>query len=192
MSNAEDLYLGWTELRHAEGCRKPAWAAETRDEWDFFRGGKHQCPDEDCGHSSRYTKTTLRLVCRSCGTVRLLSGELDSQGGSTVERYGYGQQPRKVGGLYLYPGGTDEWIGSPWDYLVTTEKVDRVTKDNLVGSMGQGRTPRGRTIWSAGVQPKFEIGLFGTPMVTYTVVSGDAKFSSPTAAARWIEQQITG
>ncbi|MEU0857498.1 hypothetical protein ABZ352_18945 [Streptomyces griseofuscus] len=191
---AEDLYLGWTELAHAKDCRRPAWEAQTRTEWDTFRGGRnHSCPDEDCGHQNRYSKTTFRLVCRSCGNVHLMDGELGSSGGSSVERYGYGQQPKKVGGLYLYPGATAEWITapkSPWDYLVTAEKVDRITKDNLVGSIGQGRTPRGRVIWSAGARPTFETGLYGTPLVTYTVVSGKETFSTPTAAARWIEQAI--
>ncbi|MFI9052436.1 hypothetical protein [Streptomyces sp. NPDC053427] len=189
---AEDLYLGWSELRHAEGCRKPAWVAETRTEWDTFRGGRtHSCPDEDCDHRDRYEKTTLRLVCHSCGTVRLHSGEMHSRGSTNAERYGYGQQPKKVGGLYLYPGETAEWVGapnSPWDYLVTAEKVQRITKDNLVGSIGQGCTPRGRVIWSAGAHPTFAAGLYGTPQVTYRVVSGEETFNTPTAAAKWIEQ----
>lgn len=189
---AEDLYLGWSELRHAEGCRKPMWVAETRTEWDTYRRGRtHSCPDEDCDHRDSYEKTTLRLVCRSCGTVRLYGGEMHSSGGSTVEQYGYGQQPKKAGSLYLYPGETAEWVSapnSPWDYLVTAEQVDRITKDNLVGSIAQGRTPRGRVIWSAGAHPKFEMGMHGTPMVTYAVVSGEKVFSTPTAAAKWIEQ----
>jgi hypothetical protein len=189
---AEDLYLGWNELQHAKGCRKPHWVAEARTEWDTFRGGRdHSCPDEDCQHRDRYEKTTLRLLCRSCGAVRLYGGEMGPQGGSDIERYGYGRQPKKVGDLFLYPGELrPDYTGqdAPWDYLVTAEKVDRITKDNLVGRIGQGRTPRGRVIWSAGAHPTFETGLHGTPHVTYTVVSGKETFNTPTAAAKWIEQ----
>uniref|UniRef100_UPI003F497C57 hypothetical protein n=1 Tax=Streptomyces sp. CA-136453 TaxID=3240050 RepID=UPI003F497C57 len=190
---AEDLYLGWSELRHGKDCRKPMWEADTRTEWDMYRGGRaHSCADEDCQHSDRYTKTTLRLLCRSCGAVRLYGGEMNVEGGTQIDQYGYGQAPKKVGDLYLYPGEArpdySRGQDAPWDYLVTAEKVDRITKDNLVGSIGQGRTPRGRVIWGAGAHPRFKTGLYGTPTVSYSVVSGEETFSTPAAAAKWIAQ----
>lgn len=191
---AEDLYLGWTQLQHKDGCKARGWDVDTRTDTKHRGGRDHECPDVDCGHDGEYEAQTVRLTCRGCGVVRLYTGESISFGGELTPRYGYGQPPKKVGGLWLWPGRQRESWGKPddlpWDYLVTADRVDRITPDNLVGRIGQGQGGRGGVIWSAGTQPIFDPEKYrysSTPVVTYAVTSGDTTFRTPTAAARWIE-----
>lgn len=195
--NVESLYLGWRTVAHRQDCARPSWTAEHRETSERRDGRTHECPDVDCGHNVHADVLTVRLLCPSCGVVRIFRGDARSEQGTTTDSYGYGQAPRKVGGLFLYPGSLRESWGpapaAPDQYLVTAVKAERITPDNLLGRIGSGVGPRGGIIWSAGVHPRVHFGRpDGLPFIVCDVVSGDVTFRTPTAAARWIADQPSG
>ncbi len=193
MSLLTDVYLPWEELTHKPGCAKPSWAVDTRTEHDALRtvggGPTHACPNEECGHSARYTKTSLRVVCSSCGLVLIMSGDDDGMCGTSTKAIGYGQPPKKAGGVWLYPGapllfgwghGEDE---EPEGYLVTRTRVDRVTVDNVIGSIHKARGPRRGVQWSAAAVPDPK-GEYGYGLTRWAQARSELR--SVTAAAKWI------
>lgn len=198
MSLLTDSYLAWEQLDHKPGCTQPSWTIDTRTEHGVFRsvndGPSHACPNEECGHSERYTKTSLRVVCSSCGLALIMSGDDDSDGmrGTTTRAIGYGQPPKKAGGVWLYPGapllfgwghGEHE---EPEGYLVTRTRVDRVTVDNVIGSIHKARGPRRGVQWSAVAVPDPK-GEYGYGLVRWARMRGEMR--SFTAAAKWIAAQ---
>ncbi|WP_329142746.1 hypothetical protein OIU91_03970 [Streptomyces sp. NBC_01456] len=191
-------HLGWIPFRHRPDCVKPVWEIDQQtesDQWRDRRGGpEHSCPNEDCGHHNHYDKVTVRVLCRSCGTVRLISGEEHTSQTTTTASTGYGQTPKRVGGPWLYPGPPllDFMDAGPSVYLCSLQKVDRLTEKDIVGGISEGRDPRGGTIWSAGALPTFEPSVTGRAprYPTWVKVSGDKKFTSVAAAAKWVKAQI--
>ncbi|MER7696206.1 hypothetical protein [Streptomyces sp. NPDC096095] len=195
MSLLTDSYLAWDELDHKPNCAKPSWTVDTRTEDRAFRtvngGPSHACPNEECDHADRYTKTSLRVVCSSCGLALIMSGD-DGFRGTSTRAIGYGQPPRKVGGVWLYPGApllfgwghgeTDE----PEGYLVTQTRVDRVTVDNVIGSIHKARGPRRGVQWSAVAVPDPK-GEYGYGLVRWARARSELR--SFTAAAKWIAAQ---
>ncbi|MCX5285981.1 hypothetical protein [Streptomyces sp. NBC_00198] len=154
----QDSYLGWHDLVHAPLCKRPAWEAQTQvDEWATRDGAgatSHACGNEDCDHGNRFELTTIRLVCRSCGMVRILAGEVRSESHTTVERLGYGSAPRKVGSLLLWPGQPWFRVGRmhhdhPHDFLVTQSGVTHVEQADVVGCIYLWKGKLGATTWSA-------------------------------------------
>jgi hypothetical protein len=187
-----DTYLGWELLAHRPTCKGPSWAVDIRTA-DAYRcgeaGASHSCPQagDSCGHRDGYEKTMVRIVCASCGMVHLISGEADRTTDST-RAYGYGQAPRTVAGLFLYPGepylhygrlATDE----PHDFLVTARKVARVEQADVVGQITQGRGTRGAVRWTACAGPDPD-GPYGYGRIRWT--HADDGHRSVAAAAKWI------
>ncbi|MGW1295116.1 hypothetical protein [Streptomyces sp. NPDC002533] len=199
MSLLTDSYLAWEEIAHRPDCAKPSWTVDTRIEDGVFRGvsggTSHACPNEECGHGERYTKTSLRVVCSSCGVALIMSGDDDGMRSTSTKALGYGQPPKKAGGLWLYPGApllfgwghgeTDE----PEGYLVTRARVERVTVDNIIGVIHKARGPRRGVQWSATSVPDPK-GEFGYGLVRWARARGE--FRSFTAAAKWIAVQEQG
>ena len=193
---ATDAYLtGWQALAHGAGCAAPSWQVDIRREERYRprRGGPaHSCPnaDEECGHSDRYERITVRAVCTSCGAARLISGEEHSQAYTTTAELGYGSAPIRKAGLWLWPGPPLDsgWLDTgPWDYLVTRERVARVTADDVVALVGQGRGPRGGTTWWAVAVPDPN-GKYGYSPLRHARNATDegARLSSLGAAVRWV------
>ncbi|MFJ8883644.1 hypothetical protein ACIRJR_09540 [Streptomyces sp. NPDC102402] len=192
MSGLTDTYLAWDELGHAPECADPRWIVDVRTEFRAFRdlsSQSHNCPSEGCGHSDRYEKTSVRIVCRSCGKARIMSGESDSLRQTSTTALGYGQQPRKTAGLWLYPGepllygwgsvGGDE----PTGYLATRTRVDRVTGENVIGAIYQERGPRRGIKWAAtAIVDAF--GEYGYGQVRWA--RSQNGLPTKAAAAKWI------
>lgn len=191
MTGLQDTYLAWTELAHAPDCAVPQWIVDVRDEGRAFRDltrKTHSCPSEGCDHGDRYEKTSVRIVCRSCGRARIMSGESDSLRCSSTTALGYGQQPHKSGGLWLYPGEPllYGWGGDgddPTGYLVTRTRVDRVTVANVAGAIHQDRGPRRGIKWAAtAIVDAF--GEYGYGQVRWA--RRQAGLPTKAAAAKWI------
>lgn len=159
MTTALGTYLGWDLLAHRPDCKRPSWVVDIKTVGHtgrpFHEGDqKHACPNEDCGHASSFEETTVRIVCPSCETAYVITGE-DVRHGTTPLRYlRYGLPPRKLAGLYLWPA--EPWLDfgrlssdEPHDFVVTGARVDRVTAADVVGVITQGRGKRGGILWAA-------------------------------------------
>lgn len=203
MTSVQDTYLGWNVLAHAQDRRRPQWVVDVRTDADVFRGRRegpaHSCPSayDTCGHGERYERSTLRMVCRACGTAHILAGELHHVECTTTARLGYGQAPRKVSGLWLWPG--DPWLSfgrmssdEPHDFLVTRPGVARVADADVVGQIMQGRGKRGGVVWTAAVVPAAgsEYGKYGVGRIRFEAVSEGLR--SVPAAAKWIAAHPVG
>ncbi|MFE4649321.1 hypothetical protein [Streptomyces sp. NPDC056707] len=189
----QDTYLAWDALDHSSDCSRPEWTVDVRTDHDAFRarqaGLAHSCPTEGCDHSDRYDRTSIRIVCRSCGRAQIFTGDAESRQSTCTAALGYGQQPRKAAGLFLYPGEPllFGW-GNPTDndptgYLVTRKAVDRVQADDLVGQIAQERGSRGAIRWTALAGPAAD-GPYGYGRVRWSQASEEMR--SVAAAAKWI------
>jgi hypothetical protein len=193
---APDLYFGWQQPGHAPGCARPAWVVDVRTEYNAWRGKAeggpgHSCPDEDCGHHDRYQAETVRVVCRSCGVVHLYRGEGTGFEITTTKATGYGQAPRKVAGLWLYPGAPLlHHDTEPYDYLCARDRVDRLEPEHVVGYIGQGRGKRGGITWAAAALPDVVDRGSCRPSLQYTVKSGDVTFKTVAGAAKWVAAEV--
>lgn len=197
MTTAKDSYLGWNLLAHFRGCEKPVWTVDAKVEVDVFRarhgGEKHECPNEECGHGDRYTKTTVRIVCLSCSRAYTLDSEDELRAGSpsTITK-GYGQAPRRVAGLLLWPGEPFLYFGrlatdEPWDYIVTRPGVTRVTEADVVGSIAQGRGKRGAVCWSAAAI-RSDTGPYGISPLRFAYA--EESLRTVAAAAKWTAARL--
>lgn len=216
MTSPLDTYLGWQQPEHRDGCKRPVWDIGIRQVDSYRRTGygepqpKHSCPDEYCRHDNGFTKTMVRIVCRSCGAAQLVTGEHTDQTGTTTTStsyLGYGLPPRQAAGLLLWPG--EPWLSvgrlvddEPHDFVVTRTGVKQVTKDVVVGQITQSRGSRGAVMWTACAVPDPE-GQFGYGQHLRWAHANDGrgKDSKPlrtvAAAARWVgarlaEQQAGG
>ncbi|MEU1312554.1 hypothetical protein ABZ419_27195 [Streptomyces cinnamoneus] len=197
-SDAIAAHLEWQPFAHRPDCAKPVWEVDHQTVSDKLRprreGPKHSCPNEECGHHDHYDRITVRLLCRSCDTVRLISGEEHTTRTTTTARIGYGQPPKKVAGLWLYPGPPLLDLrdyATPGAYLCSREKVDRLSEEDIVGVVSEGRGKRGGTVWHAAIGPDFHPparGLSG--YATWAKNSGEKPFSTVTAAAKWVAAEL--
>ncbi|WP_181791416.1 hypothetical protein [Streptomyces phytophilus] len=209
MNRVEDSYLGWELLQHQPNCPRPRWTVDVRtadayrSDRSYYRdepGPGHSCPDEDCGHGPGFREIRVRVVCTACGTAHLITGEDTAETGQTTTstRYlGYGMAPRHMAGLYLYPGqpwldlgrANTEW---PHDFLVTTAKVNRVTRADVAGSITQSRGRRGAVQWAACAVPsedgQYGFGFAGTDALRWAAASDGMR--TVAAAAKWIAAQL--
>jgi hypothetical protein len=196
VTTALETYLGWEELQHLAGCPKPAWSVDVRTDLDELRKGyrgEHTCPNEECGHSNRYERTTVRIVCRSCQAAVVIRGEdVSTSRGMTVNTtWGYGQKPRTMAGLLLWPG--EPWLNvgrlssnEPYDYVVTRTGVTQVTEADIVGIITQHRGKRGAVTWQAGALPT--PGKYAR--LNWGRTSEDKPLRTIAAAAKWIAAQL--
>lgn len=208
-SDVQTTYLGWERLTHARICKKPSWEVDVRtDDETRYRGRygeprpAHKCDDEDCGHGNSFAQITVRVVCRSCGIAEVITGEHNDDTGRSTTRIstlGYGMAPRKVAGLFLWPG--QPWLalgraatGEPHDFLVTATRPagDLVTAADVVGQITQSRGQRGGVVWNA-LAVADPAGPYGTYRVREGLVAfrfcQEGTLRSIAAAAKWIAQQ---
>lgn len=197
--DVRDSYFGWTGLVHADACKRPFWDIDHKTEYDAFRTRSldsvpHACPAEDCGHGPKYERTTVRIVCRSCGHAYLVHSEQQPIRTST-DFLGYGQQPRKVAGLLLWPGEPLTTFGMsvrdgqhvPYQLLVTRLGVKCPVRGDLVGQIAQSVTPRGAVRYTAvaGLDPD---GPFGHGEFRWAAAA-EVLRTIP-AAAKWIAGHV--
>jgi hypothetical protein len=198
MTTATSTYVGWDLLQHFDGCARPEWTVDVRTEDDVFRaregGGKHECANEECEHrGDRFRQTTVRIVCFSCTRAHTLASEdCLSVGSAKTLTKGYGQPPRRMAGLLLWPGepflsfgrlATDE----PWDYIITRPGVTRVTETDVVGSIGQGRGKRGGVCWSVAAV-RSDDGPYGIRPLRFA--HAETSLRTVAAAAKWAAAQL--
>lgn len=205
MRSVQETYLGWQRVIHREGCKRPVWEVDVRrrDNVARYHGHgepplKHSCPDEYChDHGNTFTEVTVRIVCRSCGAAEVVMGEHTQDTGHTITStalLGYGLPPRKAAGLWLWPG--DPWLnvfreetGEPFDFLVTAERVDRVTKADVVGQITQGRGKRGAVMWAANAVQAPD-GPYGTGLGRINWAAAQDGFKTVAAAAKWVSAEL--
>ena len=137
MQLIESLYLGWSPLDHPVDCPSPTWdVVEIRHD----EGGRivqtgaerHACANDTCSHDDTFGRVQLRLLCRDCGSVRTITGEGLTQVCTDTSLTGWGQAPRQVGGVWLWPGQPAAPGREPHDYLVTREQADAAPSVNVV------------------------------------------------------------
>lgn len=210
MTSALDSYLGWEKPGHRRGCAKPAWDVSFRTEEKKYRHVdygeaplKHSCPDEYCAHGNSFDRSSVRIVCYSCGAARVITGEKTADTGESITsatHLGYGLPPRKVAGLLLWPGTPWLDIGrlreaEPHDFVVTPLKTKEVTKDTLVGQISQSRGDRGGVVWTTLAVPS-PTGQFGyVSAVSFDHANdgrgrGGKPLRTVNAAARWIGERL--
>jgi hypothetical protein len=205
-----DTYLGWEKPQHHEGCKRPSWDIGIREDESRaryqYRGDdpiKHSCSQEDCGHRNTFAETVVRIVCKSCGAARVITGEKTSDTGETVTSttyLGYGLAPRQAAGLLLWPGhpyldfgriGSEE----PHDFVLTRARVKQVTEDTVVGQITQSRGKLGGIVWTALAVPDPK-GQYGYGQRIRWVHANDGRGRGGTplrtvpAAARWIGARL--
>lgn len=209
-ASVQGTYLGWERLAHRSNCKKPSWDVDVRTGSETrYRGGygearpAHKCGDEYCAHGNSFEQITVRVVCRSCGTAEVITGEHTEDTGRTTTAaasLGYGLAPRKVAGLYLWPG--EPWLPygravseEPYDFLITASRPagDVVTAADVAGQITQSRGKRGGVVWNvlAVADPAGPYGAHG-------VRDGHVAFRfrqegtlrSVVAAAKWIAGQL--
>ncbi|WNI16646.1 hypothetical protein [Actinacidiphila sp. ITFR-21] len=196
MTSAEESYLGWDELHHHTACKRPAWTVDTKTEYDVYRPrdrestAPHACPAEECGHGPRMERTTVRIVCRSCGCAYVITSETGVSTTST-RSLGYGLAPERRAGLLLWQGQPFLSFGRlsedmPWDYIVTRPGVTRPVREDLVGEISQTRGKRGAVRYGAVAVPD-PYGRYGYGIRWAVATDG---LATPTAAARWIAAQL--
>ncbi|MEV6757301.1 hypothetical protein [Streptomyces sp. NPDC051214] len=191
--SVQETYFGWRELAHRPGCGRPAWTVDVRKDEGFrssYGGalGQHVCSDEDCDHNSRYPRTTVRVICVSCHTAHLVRGEAMGDFHTNTKALGFGEEPRKVAGLFLWPG--EVWFDDePHEWLVTGRKVARVQRTDVMGQISVGRGPRGGKQYAAVALPTPE-GAYG--FGEHRWLRAHQGFKSLPAAAKWIGEQNHG
>lgn len=194
-----DTYLGWDQLTHGINCAAPAWDIDVRREegahpLSHRQDLQHSCSNENCSHHNLFTRVTVRVICRSCTTAHLISGEDLTQERTTTEAIGYGQPPRRMAGLYLWPSepvlfgygpGTSGHDDQPRSYLATAHLVERVTPQDCVGVIGRHPTARSRELWWASA---ISIPLPGRLTAEYGLnwARRASELPSLDAAAEWI------
>ncbi|MFI5703651.1 hypothetical protein ACIA78_26840 [Streptomyces xanthochromogenes] len=189
--NVQDVYLGWAELTHGPDCARPSWTVDVRED-EHFRGSyggspaRHTCPDEDCDHGRSYARTAVRVACVSCHRAHLISGESINSQATTTKATGFGEAPRKVAGLYLWPG--EPWFDDePHEFLVTQYRPKRPRASDVIGSIHEGRGPRGGKQFSAAALSTAN-GMYGYGKLRWS--RAEKGFTSLSAAAKWIAVQV--
>ncbi|MFL4905596.1 hypothetical protein ACJ6WF_21100 [Streptomyces sp. MMS24-I2-30] len=190
----QETYLGWTELQHAEGCARPTWTVELREDRAYRASYgsttvRHECADEDCDHGSSFSRTTVRLTCSSCHAAHVVRGETGDVHHTTTRTTGIGEDPRRTAGLYVWPG--EPWFGNePHQWLVTPDKPRRIRPADVIGEIHQVRGARGGTQYAACAVPDADGqygGAYGQDRVRWSRVQEGLR--SLAAAAKWIAAQ---
>ncbi|MFI1723880.1 hypothetical protein [Streptomyces sp. NPDC020489] len=157
MDLIETVYFGWNALAHAPGCPTPVWDDADVLHTEGLRPGvrgddHHTCAHPDCTHADTFPRVQLRLLCRDCQTVHTISGDSLTHVLSHTSATGWGQPPRQVGEVWLWPGRPVIEGGDPTQYLVTRQP-QTVTRAALYGIITRYRDAQGTPLWIAGAVP---------------------------------------
>ncbi|MFC8676764.1 hypothetical protein ACFUEN_29265 [Streptomyces griseorubiginosus] len=195
MNIAVDLYLGWETLDHALDCPLPVWEPQLKiDEGRRGRLGvgddPHGCAADECGHANLFRRFTVRLVCRSCESVHVISGEDVGIYSQPAEQYGYGHAPLEVEGLWLWAGQrlqTRSQLREPREYLVTRTPQIPAQASDVAGMIAHHNT--------AGQHPRWQASAIADPNGQHGDRDGlrwarrQADLRSVELAAAWIATQ---
>ncbi|MEU9661874.1 hypothetical protein [Streptomyces chartreusis] len=157
MQLIEETYFGWDSLTHVLDCPNPTWddVQIRHDEGtrpDASGTDPHTCTNALCSHRTTFTRLQLRLLCRDCHTVRIISGEGSTETCTTTADTGWGQTPHQTGGVWLWPGRPTAPGGEPHQYLVTLQPA-ALTRATLYGIITAYRDSNGVQRWIAGCAP---------------------------------------
>ncbi|MET8818511.1 hypothetical protein [Streptomyces rochei] len=152
-----ETYFGWDPLTHTVDCLNPTWDDVQIRRTDGIRtestgADHHTCAHPNCEHADAFQRVQLRMACRDCGTVRVVSGEQLTEHASTTALTGWGQTPTQYGGVWLWPGRLTAPGADPHEYLVTLQGA-AITRDTLYGIITSYRTSSGTRVWMAGAEP---------------------------------------
>ncbi|MFC5217275.1 hypothetical protein [Streptomyces coerulescens] len=154
MDLIEETYFGWDSVTHTVDCPNPTWDdVQTRYDQgarhDASGADPHTCSNSLCSHATTFGRVQLRLLCRDCDTVRIISGEGLAETYTTTDATGWGQPPRQVGEVWLWPGRPAIPGGEPQQYLVTRQPA-AITQATLYGLITAYRDAEGTARWIAG------------------------------------------
>jgi hypothetical protein len=157
MQLIEETYFGWDPLTHTVDCPNPVWddVQIRRDEGArpvATGAAQHACANDICSHANTFGRVQVRLLCRDCGTVYTITGEGLTEACSHVSLTGWGQRPRQVGGVWLWPDRPVIPGGEPYEYLVTRQSTD-VTPATVYGFITRYRDTVGTPLWIASAVP---------------------------------------
>ncbi|MFF9215574.1 hypothetical protein [Streptomyces viridosporus] len=152
-----ETYFGWDPLTHTVDCPAPVWDAAEIRRTEGVRprpaeATEHACLSEGCGHADAFGRVQLRLLCRDCDTVRIISGEQLTEVHTRTELTGWGQSPTRYGGVWLWPGQPVIPGGEPHQYLVTLQAAT-LTRATVYGIITAYRDTAGTRRWIAGAEP---------------------------------------
>ncbi|MET9729742.1 hypothetical protein ABZZ79_03445 [Streptomyces sp. NPDC006458] len=152
-----ETYLGWDPLTHLAHCPAPAWDTVEVRRTDGIRAQSmgayhHNCEHPNCEHADAFQRVQLRLACRDCGTVHVISGEGLTEAHTDTSLTGWGQAPARYGDVWLWPGRPAVPGGSPHEYLVTRQET-AVTRATLYGIVIAYRDSNGARCWLAAAEP---------------------------------------
>ncbi|MGW0800317.1 hypothetical protein [Streptomyces sp. NPDC002692] len=193
MNLARDLYLGWKPFAHEATCTNPLWEPEARTE-QGFRGRlshseiPHGCLAEGCEHDSVYPRYVIRLVCAGCGAVHLIHGEDVGKDNRTTALIGFGQPPRELHGVWLWPGepnlpGVDD---EPRDWLITRAPGRPRRAEDVAGTICRHRTAGELMRWEASAVAD-PTGPYGDDQLRWA--RRQSGLRSVDSAADWIATQ---
>lgn len=188
--SVQETYLGWRELAHAADCARPLWMVDVREDEGYRAsysgdGTRHACTGEDCDHGSSFPRMTVRVVCPSCHMAHVIRGESHSNHRTTTKATGIGEAPRKVVGLFLWPG--EPWFNNePHQWLATRHKPGRIQPKDVVGEIHEDRGPRGGKQYAALALPTPD-GPYGVGRLRWQRMQEG--FRSFAAAAKWLAAQ---
>jgi hypothetical protein len=157
MQLIEETYFGWDPYTHTVNCPNPTWdeVQVRRDEGarPVATGDQpHTCTNSMCSHNTGFGRVQLRLMCRDCSTVYTITGEGLTEVCTHTSLTGWGQPPRQVGDVWLWPGRPAIPGGEPHQYLVTRQATT-VTAATLYGIITGYRDADGTPRWIAGAVP---------------------------------------
>ncbi|MFB7597210.1 hypothetical protein [Streptomyces sp. NPDC056160] len=153
-----ETYFGWDPLTHTATCPNPTWdTAELRRTTGVRPAGTsatdaHTCTDPACEHADTFARVQLRLLCRDCDTVRIISGEGLSEACTHTSLTGWGQAPTRAGDVWLWPGRPAIPGGAPHQYLVTQQPA-ALTRATLYGIITGYHDSLQRQRWIAAAVP---------------------------------------
>lgn len=194
MNLARDLYLDWLAFPHRRGCQQPAWEAQLK--MDHGHRGRlldtedqvHACTAEGCLHANDFRRYTVRLVCRGCTAVHIISGEDVGIDRMTTAAYGYGAAARETEGLWLWPGEQKSpgHHQLPQDWVVTRTPDVPVRAIDIAGTIASYLTAGHHTRWKACAIPDPD-GLHGGDQLRWARCQRELR--SVDQAAAWIADQ---
>jgi hypothetical protein len=157
MQLIEETYFGWDPYSHTVDCPNPTWdeVQVRRDEGarPVATGSEpHACTNDMCSHATAFGRVQLRMLCRDCGTVYTITGEGLTEVCTHTSLTGWGQTPRRVGEVWLWPGRPVIKGGEPHQYLVTRQPA-AVTPTTLYGIITRYREADGTPRWLAAAMP---------------------------------------
>lgn len=139
-------------------------------------------------HDGEERRTSLRMFCPECKMVQIFSvdGHLERRFTDAGE-LGFGSEPERVATLWLWPGA--ELLRGSGDgpdcYYVTTHKLRPCQPGQIAGVIGQGRRSA-----RANAARRWYAGLGCTEYGTVRQGGPEDGFSSRTAAAKWLAEQL--